>query len=77
MPRPNGCTTKARVLIRSELGEQHPVYSTILNNRGFFYQTIGNAAAAEADYRRSLELKRTLFGPTVRRRSARSGTSRI
>ncbi|MGH9144318.1 MAG: CHAT domain-containing protein, partial [Vicinamibacterales bacterium] len=50
-------------LVESELGDQHPVYATLLNNRGRFYQSIGNIAAAEADYRRSLELKRRLYGP--------------
>ena len=50
-------------LVKMELGEEHPVYATFLNNRGFLFQSIGNAAAAEADYRRSLELKRKLYGP--------------
>jgi CHAT domain-containing protein/tetratricopeptide (TPR) repeat protein len=50
-------------LVERELGDQHPVYATLLNNRGLFYQSIGNVAAAEADYRRSLELKRKLYGP--------------
>lgn len=50
-------------LVQEELGDQHPVYATLLNNRGFFYQSIGNFAAAQADYTRSLELKRKLYGP--------------
>ena len=50
-------------LVEAELGDQHPVYATFLNNRGLFYQSIGNVTAAEADYRRSLELKRKLYGP--------------
>ena len=50
-------------LVEAELGDQHPVFATFLNNRGLFYQSIGNVTAAEADYRRSLELKRKLYGP--------------
>ena len=49
-------------LVEAELGQEHPVYATLLNNRGLFYQSIGNLPAAEADYRRSLELKRKLYG---------------
>jgi CHAT domain-containing protein/tetratricopeptide (TPR) repeat protein len=49
-------------LVLAELGDQHPVYATLLNNRGFFYQSIGNLAAAQADYQRSLELKEKLYG---------------
>ena len=50
-------------LVKAELGEDHPVYATFLNNRGFLFQSIGNAAAAAADYQRSLDLKRKLYGP--------------
>jgi CHAT domain-containing protein len=50
-------------LVERELGDKHPIYATFLNNRGLFYQSIGNVAAAEADYRHSLDLKRTLYGP--------------
>jgi tetratricopeptide (TPR) repeat protein len=50
-------------LVARELGEDHPVYATFLNNRGALFQAIGNADAAEADYRRSLEIKRKLYGP--------------
>src|SRR5262249_39236473 len=50
-------------LVKSALGEEHPVYATFLNNRGFLFHSIGNAVAAEADYERSLELKKKLYGP--------------
>jgi CHAT domain-containing protein/tetratricopeptide (TPR) repeat protein len=50
-------------LVKAELGDQHPVYAALLNNRGFFFQSIGNLAAAESDYQRSLEVKRKLYGP--------------
>src|SRR5262245_51056163 len=45
-------------LVKSELGEEHPVYAAFLNNRGFLFHSIGNTAAAERDYERSLELKK-------------------
>ena len=50
-------------LVRRELGQQHPVYATFLNNRGFLYQSIGNATAAAASYQEALDLKRKLYGP--------------
>ena len=50
-------------LVLSELGAAHPIYATFLNNRGFMYQSIGNAAAAAASYQQSLDLKRKLYGP--------------
>jgi CHAT domain-containing protein/tetratricopeptide (TPR) repeat protein len=45
--------------LEATLGQEHPLYAAYLNNRGFLYRSIGNVTAAEADYRRSLELKRT------------------
>jgi CHAT domain-containing protein/tetratricopeptide (TPR) repeat protein len=50
-------------LVAKELGAEHPVYATFLNNRGALFQAIGNVEAAQTDYRRSLELKRKLYGP--------------
>jgi CHAT domain-containing protein/tetratricopeptide (TPR) repeat protein len=50
-------------LVEHELGADHPIYATFLNNRGFLYQSIGNAAAAAASYQQSLTLKRKLYGP--------------
>ena len=41
-------------LVEAELGDEHPMYATFLNNRGFLFQSIGNLAAAEADYRAGL-----------------------
>jgi tetratricopeptide (TPR) repeat protein len=50
-------------LLAEQLGERHPFYASFLNNRGSLYATLGKAAAAEADYRKSLELKRRIFPP--------------
>src|SRR5262249_53295716 len=49
-------------VVKWELGEEHRMYAAFLNNRGFFFQSIGNAAAAETDYNSSLELKKKLYG---------------
>src|SRR5581483_9562768 len=46
-----------------QLGEQHQVYAAFLNNRAALYTALGNLTVAEADYRRSLELKKKLYGP--------------
>ena len=50
-------------LLPEQLGERHPFYAAFLNNRGSLYARIGNLSAAEADYRKALELKRQIFPP--------------
>ena len=50
-------------LLREQLGEQHPIYTTFLNNRAALYTALGNLTVAEADYRKALELKRKIYGP--------------
>jgi CHAT domain-containing protein/tetratricopeptide (TPR) repeat protein len=50
-------------LLESELGDRHPLYAAFRNNRGLLYQLIGNTQAAAADYQRSLDVKRALYGP--------------
>ena len=42
------------VVVQAQLGEQHPLYATLLNNRGFLYFTMGNRTAAESDFRKAL-----------------------
>lgn len=54
---------EASKLVPKQLGEQHAVYAMLLNNRGTFYRAIGNAAQSEADYRKSLAIKRKIFPP--------------
>jgi CHAT domain-containing protein len=50
-------------LLQEQLGDRHPFYASFLNNRGSLYATLGKVSAAEADYRKSLELKRKIFPP--------------
>jgi CHAT domain-containing protein/tetratricopeptide (TPR) repeat protein len=52
---------EAGKLLPEQLGERHPVFAAFLNNRGSLYATLGKFTAAEADYRKSLELKRAIF----------------
>lgn len=52
-------------LLRATLSDEHPLYATFLNNRGFLFQSLGNTAASEADYRQSLVLKRKLGQSTA------------
>jgi CHAT domain-containing protein/tetratricopeptide (TPR) repeat protein len=52
-------------LVKATLTDEHPMYAAFLNNRGFLFQSIGNATAAEADYRQSLDLKRKIGASPV------------
>jgi CHAT domain-containing protein/tetratricopeptide (TPR) repeat protein len=52
-------------LVEAAFSKDHPMYSAMLNNRGFFFYSVGNLAAAEANYRLSLELKRKNNEPAV------------
>src|SRR5437764_5043204 len=49
--------------MREQLGEQHPYYATFLNNRAALYMALGNRTVAESDYRKSLDLKKAIYGP--------------
>ena len=54
---------EADALLKVQIGEQHQMYATFLNNRGYLYNAMGHPDAAEADYRKSLEIKRKIFAP--------------
>src|SRR5260370_34720161 len=54
---------EADALLKVQIGEHHQMYAPFLSNRGFLYNAICDTDAAEADYRRSLEIKRKIYAP--------------
>src|SRR4029077_2527201 len=50
-------------LLRAPLGEQHPAYAALLNNSDALHAQIGKGGIGDAEYRKSLELKRGQNGP--------------
>ena len=54
---------EAAPVLKSTLGENHPMYVQLLDHRANLYQAMGNRTAAESDYRAALELRKKIFGP--------------